>query len=201
MYEPRNKNQFSLLSKQELRYVKSWSHGGFSKRRKIKRPLIANKTTHLVFKSVKAKGTLSFLSHDIFLKKLIANLARRHFVTVQQLVNMGNHIHLKVKFKNVENFQNFMRTFAALSARHITRARRGRAFGKFWDGLAFTRVLHSRLEELQLNGYLFANVTERDCGGKGPREFVLDELNLFLKRLKSVRAVPQEKSLVVLRLE
>lgn len=191
MYQKRSRFQLNLLSKSDLRYVKTWSHGGqkFNKRRKIKRPLVAGKSTHVIFKSAKAKGRLSLLTHKLFVNSLLRKLARKYFVTIQDSINMGNHLHLKVKFKDAERFRNFMRVFAALTARQVTGARKGVRFGRFWDGLVFTRVIHSKFDELQLNGYLAANLHERDCG-VGAREHVLDEFNQFLRKLKGVRAAP-----------
>lgn len=64
--------QLSLIPKSNLRTMKGFSLGGSSlkKRRKIKRPLISGRPTHVVFKSSKATGDLSFYKH----KKLVAQL-------------------------------------------------------------------------------------------------------------------------------
>ena len=93
--------QQEFLSKKELRSFKRYTHGGMSlkKRRKIKRPLIPGRTTHVVLKSSKAVGRLSFYQHKIMIHRLLRERAKRFFIEVQDFVNMGNHLHIKVKFK------------------------------------------------------------------------------------------------------
>lgn len=176
-------NQLSLLSKSDVKYAKNWSHGGSLRlnKRKVKRPLIPGKSTHVIFKSSLANGSKSLKAHQCFISKLIMRLSRKYFVRVQRYVNVGNHIHFKVKFKDVGCFQNFMRVFAALTARHIMKAKKSHPTGKFWDHLVFTRVLTSRFEELVLHGYFSANVHEVEFG-QDAREQKLEEWRGFYKR-------------------
>jgi hypothetical protein len=191
--------QQNLIPTEELRYVKSWSHGGqnLKKRRKLRRPLLPNKVTHVVFKSVKAQGLLSFYAQKIKVKNRLFERAKKYHVVIQDWVNMGNHLHLKVKFKDPARFKNFLRTFAALLARDITGACKGKSFGKFWDGLVFTRVLHSSFEELGLRGYFQGNHRQRELGYQ-ERNNYLNHFNLFLKRLKSTKASEKEVAEMVL---
>jgi REP element-mobilizing transposase RayT len=190
-----NKNQLELLPKNEMRYFKVYTHGGTSlkKRRKVKRPLVPGLVTHVVFKSSKAKGKLSFYHHKKLVQRLLEERAKRFFVHIQDVVNMGNHLHLKVRFKDVTRFQNFLKTFSALLARRITGAHRGAKFGKFWDGLVYTRVLRSKFEELGLRGYFEGNHIQRELGYEA-REAYLARFNRYLYRLKSTRASPQTKA-------
>ena len=184
--------QTTLLPKTELKFVKRWTHGGVSlkKRRKIKRPLIPNTLTHLVLKSRKAHKELSFYKHKKLVHSLITLKSRQFFIEVIDYVNMGNHLHLKVKFKDPERFKKFLKSITSLIARKITRARRGHRFGKFWDGLAYTRVLLSKFEELGLKGYFEGNHRERELGYQ-ERVFYLTRFNQYLYRLKQVRAGPK----------
>jgi hypothetical protein len=194
--------QMNLISKEELRCVKSWSHGGskLKQRRKIRRPLIEKKPIHVVFKSHKARGALSFYNNKRLVAALLRERAEKYFVEVRQFVNMGNHLHLCVVFKDRKMFQNFLRTFAALLARKITGAHRAKSFGQFWDGLVFTRVLHSSLELLGLRGYFEGNHLERELG-RLEREEYLRRFNTFLRRLKGVRAKSKTESQLLLQLE
>jgi len=194
-------NQLELISKKELRYVKAWSHGGVAlhKRRKIKRPLIPKKITHVVLKSSKAKGLLSFYSHRVLVHQLLHRLARKYFVNLQDYVNMGNHLHLKVKFNDPKEFQNFIRVFCALLSREITGAKKGKPFGQFWDGLAFTRVLHSSFEEFQLRGYFEGNHRERELGFQARSDF-LRGWNAFIRKMKKTKAVSMNESELILSL-
>lgn len=181
--------QQKLLPKADLRYVKALTHGGMSrkKRRKIRRPLIPGAVHHVVLKSSKARGQMSFLRPHHQVRQLLNQRARKHFVEVLDFVNMGHHLHIKVRFKDRKRFQNFLRTFSALLARRVTGAHRGQRFGKFWDGLAYTRILTSKLEELGLRGYFDGNRRQKHMGQKA-RDESLKKFNQFLYRLRQRRA-------------
>jgi REP element-mobilizing transposase RayT len=185
--------QMNLLSNKELRpklsEIKARSFGGTSrkKRRKVKRPLLPGKVHHVVLKSSKAKGRLSFYTHKLLVKRLLEEKSKKFFVQIQDFVNMGNHLHLKVKFKDAKRFQQFLKSFTALLAREITGAKKGKPFGKFWDGLAFTRVLMTRFEELGLKSYFTGNHIQKEVGYRSREEY-LKRWNQFLYRLKRKRA-------------
>lgn len=181
--------QTSFVPKKDLRHVKAYSLGGDSlkKRRKIKRPLIPGLVTHVVFKSSKAKADLSFYKHKNLVAKLLKEKSHKFFIEVLDWVNMGNHIHCKVRFKDKKRMGQFLKSFAATLARAITGARKGKKFGKFWDGLVYTRVLTSKLEELGLKGYFEANHKEREYG-YAEREMYLKRFNHWLYRLKRTKA-------------
>lgn len=184
-----DKNQFSLISQKDLRVIKAFSHGGMKlkKRRKIKRPLIAGKITHVVFKSSKAKGALSFYNHKRLVARLLKEKSTKFFIEILDWVNMGNHLHLKVRFKDRHRMGQFLKSFAGTLARQITGARKGNKFGTFWDGLVFTRVIRSKIEELGLKGFFEANHRQRELGYT-EREFFLKRFNQFIYRLKQTRA-------------
>jgi REP element-mobilizing transposase RayT len=190
--------QMNLLSNKELKIklseIKARSFGGVSlkKRRKVKRPLLPGKVHHVVFKSSKAKGRMSFYAHKLTVRGLLDQKAKKFSVHIQDFVNMGNHLHLKVKFKDRKRFQQFLKSFTALLAREITGARKGKPFGKFWDGIAFTRVLMSRFEELGLKGYFTGNRIQKEMGYR-EREQYLKHWNQFLYRLKRKRASSASK--------
>lgn len=194
--------QLDLLSKDALRYAKSWSHGGqkLKKRRKVARPLVPGKITHVVFKSSKATGKLSFITQSVKVSARLRERAKRFHITIHEWVNMGNHLHLKISCKDVHKLKMFLRTFAGLLARDITGASKGTGkFGQFWDGLVYTRVLHGALEELGLRGYFEANHREREMGTLA-REAFLDDWNRYLRKLKGVRAAPKEEARLLLAL-
>lgn len=181
--------QQNLLPKSELKFLSTRTHGGSSRKpgRKVKRPLIPGAITHLVLKSSKAQGPLSFYKHKKLVHSLIHEKARKFFVEIVDFVNMGNHLHIKVRFKDAARFQQFLKSYTALLARKITGARRGQPFGKFWDGLAFTRVLTTAFEELGLRGYFEGNHRERELG-PSERRFYLKSWNEFLYRLRATCA-------------
>ena len=188
--------QLQLIQKNDLRTVKAWSFGGvkLKKRRKIARPLQPGSLTHVVLKSSKAKGRLSFYTHKHFVRSLLKQKSQKFFVEILDFVNMGNHLHLKVRFKDKKRFQQFLKSFTSLLARKITGARRGKPFGRFWDGLVFTRVIRTKLEELKLKGYFQANRVEREKGYQA-RDLFLKKFNQFVYRLTQARAAPKQRTI------
>ena len=154
------------------------THGGSKAagKRKLKRPLATKKWTHLVLKSSKARGQYSMLkqSNSKWIEKLIETKAKKFSVEVKEPVNMGNHLHLRFRITSRHAFQNFLRSITSLIARHVTGARKGKIFGKFWDGLAFTRVLMTSCEERRLRVYFVANRIERQHGYLAREEFLKD---------------------------
>lgn len=185
------KSQLSLFDyhkthETKRRYGRTW-HGGAETKghRKNYRPLAEKKWIHLVLKSQKAKGSWSFLTpkNQILIRQILKEKAQKWGVQIAEIVNVGNHLHVKLKFKYREGFQNFLRSVTSLIARRITTARRGVKTGKFWQGLAFTRVLKTRLEEVQLRGYFDANRMQAQKGLKAREEF-LDKFNAWVYRLR-----------------
>jgi REP element-mobilizing transposase RayT len=145
------------------------SHGGTRANglRKLSRPLAKNKSVHLILKSSEAKGQYSFLTakNRLFIETTLRSRARQFGIALHSFENVGNHIHIVLKFKRREDFQNFLRTATALIARFVTGARRGKPFGrKFWDGLAFTRVINGYRDFLKILNYLKKNAIEREMG-------------------------------------
>ncbi len=159
-------------------------HGGLAPKgkRKLERPLSSKHWIHLVLKSDKARGALSLrmARNQLYIKRTIDTKAHKFGVVVGDFVNVGNHLHLKVKARSREAFQGFLRSITTLIARHVTGARRGRPFGRFWQGLAYTRVLKSYAEEVRLRGYFGANFAEA-CLGQPARERFLRQFNAWLK--------------------
>lgn len=181
---------FNLLtSKSETREQKRrLSHGGMKSKgtRKLKRPLSTKKWIHLILKSDKAVGKLSLLSqrNAKWIDQLVRVKAKKFGVEIKDLVNVGNHLHFQIKIVSRENFQNFLRSITNLIARHVTGARKGNRFGRFWQGLAFTRVITSFIELTQLAYYFTANKVE-SRRGYASRKCYLDSANAYIGRLRA----------------
>lgn len=160
-------------------------HGGVKTKgfRKLERPLSTRKWIHLVLKSDKAKGHLSFLlpKNQQMVRQILREKSKKFGVKIADGANVGNHLHLKIKIQNRESFQKFLKSMTCLIARKITGARKGHKFGRFWQGLAFTRVLTSSLEELNLKGYIKANRIEAVKGEKA-RQVFLRQFNAWVSR-------------------
>ncbi|MCC7405694.1 MAG: transposase [Bdellovibrionales bacterium] len=167
-----------------LRYGRT-HHGGVETKghRKLERPLSTTRPIHLVLKSHKAKGSLSFLTHQNkpVVETIIREKARKFGVRICQFANVGNHLHLKIRIASRPLFQAFLVSVTTLIARTLTGARRGKKFGRFWQGQAFTRVLVSRREELNLFGYIKANQIE-GRGSTEARELYLEKFHRWVYR-------------------
>lgn len=146
----------------------SLAHG----RRKEKRPLSYKCPIHLVLRSEKARGSWSLLRHGRRVDALLKMQARRHHVRILHYVNVGNHLHIKLRVFSRASFGAFLKSFSAMLARAVTGARKGMRKGSFWDALAYTRVLYSRIEEKILHRYFRANAIEARHG-RAVREIFL----------------------------
>jgi hypothetical protein len=160
-------------------------HGGLKTigHRKLERPLSSKKWIHLVLKSDKAKGKLSFLTpqNQMLIRRILKAKSRKFGIKIADGANVGNHLHLKIRIRDRKSFQKFLKSVTCLIARKITGAKRGKKFGRFWQGLAFTRVLTSALEELNLKGYIQANRIEAQTG-ESARERFLKRFNAWVYR-------------------
>ncbi len=89
----KNENQLDLIPKETLKGLKARTFGGSSRkrRRKIARPLKEGAVHHVVFKSSKAQGKLSFYRHKHLVHSLLMAKSKKFFVEVLDFVNMGNH--------------------------------------------------------------------------------------------------------------
>ncbi len=136
-------------SPQQLTFFKdskrSLCHGGELGRglRKTRRPVDTKRPMHVVFRSERARGSLSLLSrpHATSVKRILAAVSHRHHVRVLEWANVGNHIHLLIQTQTRDGFANFLRRFSCEVALAVTGARKGKAFGRFWTRLAFSRIV------------------------------------------------------------
>lgn len=185
----RQKDLFEYFEMKDTkkRYART-THGGAATkgRRKQERPLDTKKWIHLVLKSEKAVNELSFLApkNQLYVDATLKQKAKRFGVRIAEMVNVGNHLHLKIKIASRKAFQSFLRSITTLIARFITGAKRGKTFERFWQGLAFTRVLRTSLEELRLRGYLEANRREAAHCHEAREEY-LEQFNKWIKRQRS----------------
>jgi len=145
----------------------SLEHGGDVRRgkRKIARPLDTKRPLHIVLRSSRAKRQLSMLHPALAgrIQRGARGLARRFDVRLYRYANVGNHIHLLAQARSRPAFQAFLRSFAGVTARIVTGARRGRPVGQFWDRLAYSRVVSWGREYRTVAAYVRQNEDEA-CG-------------------------------------
>src|SRR5262249_50944354 len=112
-------------------------------------------------------GRLSLLGakNRVEVERILQDRAKQFKIKVHSRVNVGNHLHIVASFPNSELFKNFLRTVTCLIARVVTGAKKGKPFGKrFWDHLAFTRVVNGSRDFFGLMKYLERNRIEAENG-------------------------------------
>jgi REP element-mobilizing transposase RayT len=139
-------------------------HGILQGRRKEARPLSPKLPLHVTFRSAKARGELSFL-HPRNARRVSAKareLAKRFQVRIHQYANSGNHLHLLIEGKTRKGLQDFLRAMGARIAGIVTGAKKGSPFGKFWDGLVFSRVVTRGRDFANTQWYVLKNHLEAE---------------------------------------
>jgi REP element-mobilizing transposase RayT len=113
------------------------------KLRKVARPFSPKLAVHLVFRSDLAKGERSMLlpRHKHLIQTELNRLSKRYRIKVYNFVNVGNHLHLLVKSETKQNLQKFLRVFTGQIAQTILQAKKGRAKGKFWSSIVYSRLV------------------------------------------------------------
>jgi len=157
-----NQTRFLFAQKNDER-----SYGGSNIKRIRQRPVTPKKSHHVSLRASQARGAWSFLSpkNSARVDKILNHQAKRHFVVLESYVNVGNHLHLKVRPQTRTGFANFLRSVSCLIARAITKARKGHPLKqRFFDALAWTRVLLSWKEEKTLDRYFSDNALEAAFG-------------------------------------
>lgn len=154
----------------------SLEHGSFlcQGRRKCARPLDPRRPLHLVMRATQARGPWSMLtrSNRGRIEDALTRLKRKYGIRVDRFANVGNHLHLVVRFKRREDFRSFLREFSGRISQLITRARKGSGLNaRFWDELAYTRVLEWGRDYQRAKAYVVRNVLEALSGrGRDPLE-------------------------------
>jgi len=163
----KKKRAQSQLKFPSLKEFTRTEHGGELSRgkRKAARPLAVKRPMHLVLRSAKATGKLSLLhpNHHTLVQSLIWKYAAKNQIKIYRFANAGNHLHLLIQAKTKTGFKAFLRTISGLIARAITGATKANAQGKFWDHLAFTRVVAWGKDFKKTCDYVIQNVME-SCG-------------------------------------
>lgn len=94
---------------------------------KSKRPLSTKEAIHLVLKSKQATGPRSMLlrKNRSTLESIVRKTAQACFVSVYHFVNVGNHLHLVIRVKDLRSYRKFIRAISGLIARHVMGTERG----------------------------------------------------------------------------
>lgn len=139
-------------------------HGGRVRagRRKTRRPFDPKRPMHLVMRSSRARGTWSFLHrrNKLGIHALLLDLCERYGVKLYRYENVGNHLHLIVRFPSRRELRAFLRVFAQRVMFLVTGARKGEPRGRFFERIAYTRVVSWGREFKVLKNYLWKNALE-----------------------------------------
>ena len=126
---------------------------------------------HFVLRSSRARGPWSLRkpANRVAIDSLLARLSKRYGVRVYRAANAGNHLHVLLRCRDRRGLQSFLRTFAGQVACAVTGACRGEQRGRFWDWLAYSRVITWGREFRLVWAYVVQNELEAQ-GAAPPRD-------------------------------
>jgi hypothetical protein len=130
-------------------------------KRKEARPFHPKLAMHLILKSSRARGTWSMLHprHKGRVYWLIESKAEKHGIRVCQSANVGNHLHLLIRARSHVSFKRFLRELSGAIAQTITGATKAMP-QKFWDGLAYSRLVTWGRDFAGVQAYIVKNLLE-----------------------------------------
>lgn len=140
-------------------------------KRKTARPVATKRPMHLCLKSSAATGKSSLLTRPNArkVKRALAIYGTRFQVRVLEQANSGNHLHLLVQTRTRDGFKAFLRSFSGALAMAVTGSRKGQSLEKrFWDRLAFSRIVEWGKDFANVRRYLVMN-REEAAGVVPPR--------------------------------
>lgn len=133
------------------------------------RPITLKTSMHVILKTQHAKGEWSFLKGQRrqLIKNLVLQVADQFHVKLLSGANVGNHIHLHLKFTKRAQYKAFIRVLTARIAFLVTRAskvnplknRKGQKLC-FWTQRPITRFVHGFKDFLRIENYLQINRLE-----------------------------------------
>lgn len=154
----RRARQPDLFGKRSLEF------GGASTRgkRKTARPIATKRAMHVVLRSSRARGSWSLLDSGKrkVVNRAIAAAAERFSVRVYDRANVGNHLHFVLKARTRDAYRAFIRYLSGRIAFEITGAKKGRAAGRFWDSIPYSRVLEWGRDFINARVYVTKNLFE-----------------------------------------
>jgi REP element-mobilizing transposase RayT len=170
-------------------------HGGDVRRgqRKLERPVSTKRPMHLTLHSSSARGDWSLLRRRRAVREALVTASRRSGVRVYDFANVGSHLHLLVRCRRRTELQTFLRSFAGIVARTVTGATRGPLQGgRFWDGLAWSRIINWGREWRTVRNYLYRNRFEATYGPAARRALELGSPSFRQPSLGRTPAPPLE---------
>jgi REP element-mobilizing transposase RayT len=131
------------------------------KGRSMPRPLTTKDSIHLVLRSTKAVGPLSFWKHKDVIRGYVKKFSGQFGVKIHSIANVGNHLHFHLKLSNRHTYKFFIRALTGAIAQTITKSSRLNTLQKgFWDRRPFTNVLKGFKGFITLRDYVGINQLE-----------------------------------------
>ncbi len=127
------------------------------------RPFSAKASMHVVI-----KARMRCLKHyDRRIEKLIEAQARKHFIRVYSLQNVGNHIHLVVKLKTKDKLKNFLRAICGLISRRLQKS-------QLWLQRPFSRIIKWGRDYANIKNYMTINKYQAQGYTKDQARFMME---------------------------
>lgn len=141
--------------------------GSYCTRRKFRvaRPISTKRPMHFVLRSSQARGVRA-LNRPEFRKRiaaLISNLGEKWGVEILSGANVGNHLHLFVRFRRRGTYKRFICALTGGIAAMVEASAVRKGFPRlkrFWDYRPFSRIVIGRRGFLIMRDYLLVNVLE-----------------------------------------
>ncbi len=153
------KNQQQAFDFFKKRIPKTFGGQALQGKRKSKRPLSVKSAIHLVIKSEKAKGALSFVSHQSVLGKAISAISKKWNITVYDKAVNFDHVHFVIKIKSELDYRSWIRELTSEIVRLIS-VRTGSKLTQFFSLRPWTRILHWGRDFKNVRNYLVLNQME-----------------------------------------
>lgn len=156
---------------------KDWFGGKYLNKSHAKshRPLSTKDPIHLVLRSKKAKGALSFLHHKQFRKVngLVSQIAKKYGIRIYDYANVGNHLHILVKLRSIPGWKAFIRELTGRLAQVVQGLGARDKQKGFWDQRPFTRIVRGWRKAYRImKDYMIKNKLEAE--GLIPHKHQLD---------------------------
>ncbi len=128
-------------------------------KRKSKRPLSVKSPLHLVIKSEKAKGNMSFMNHQTAIARAISAASKKWNITICDKAVNFSHIHFVIRIKSESDYRAWIRELTSEIVRLIS-AKAGVKLNQFFTLRPWTRILHWGRDFKNAMEYLVLNQME-----------------------------------------
>ena len=127
---------------------------------KTRRPLESKLPIHLILRA--RVGGMRKPQAFVDVDRIIRKVAEKHGVTIYKYANVGNHLHLLIKIRNIPSWARFIRELTGRIAQFM-REFLGLTGESFWLVRPFTRIVRSWKTCFQIaKEYIQLNVLEAE---------------------------------------